>query len=216
MVWKNPQHQRSGSLADLASPSSTCGAMSLDDGAAPAATAAEFPAFEDGVRSDVDGEPAATGAAPLAGGETAGGAAEACEPPPGQQPGSSGHRPAAAAAAAAADAGVSLLDDIRALRLAQKKARDEKKRVSKDLRNAEKRRQRLKRRAKQLSDADLLAVMTLRSSEKALGGQDAAGGGAAPMEREESETGSVTSASTRCGTGSASSPAQAKRRSGSG
>ena len=41
--------------------------------------------------------------------------------------------------------------------------------MSKNLRNAERRRSRLKKRAKALSDADLLAVISLRNHEKALG-----------------------------------------------
>ena len=40
--------------------------------------------------------------------------------------------------------------------------------MSKELRNAERRRTRLKKRAKQLSDQDLLAVISLRNHEKAL------------------------------------------------
>jgi hypothetical protein len=39
--------------------------------------------------------------------------------------------------------------------------------VSKELKNAQKRKQRLKRRAKQLSDTDLVSVLQLRASEKA-------------------------------------------------
>ena len=42
--------------------------------------------------------------------------------------------------------------------------------MSKELRNAERRRTRLKRRARQLSDQDLLAVISLRNHEKALSG----------------------------------------------
>jgi hypothetical protein len=39
--------------------------------------------------------------------------------------------------------------------------------VSKELKNAQKRKQRLKKRAKQLSDTDLVSVLQLRASEKA-------------------------------------------------
>ena len=46
--------------------------------------------------------------------------------------------------------------------------------VGKQLRNAERRRKRLKQRAKQLSDSDLLAVISLRNHEKALGQRDSA------------------------------------------
>jgi hypothetical protein len=39
--------------------------------------------------------------------------------------------------------------------------------VTKELKNAQKRKQRLKKRAKQLSDTDLVSVLQLRASEKA-------------------------------------------------
>ena len=67
------------------------------------------------------------------------------------------------------DPGQSILDDIASLRAQQKKLREDKKALSKNLRNAEKRRSRLKKRAKALTDADLLAVISLRAHEKALG-----------------------------------------------
>jgi hypothetical protein len=60
-----------------------------------------------------------------------------------------------------------MLDEISELKRKQKEARDAKLAVGKELRNAEKRRKRLKLRAKQLSDADLLAVISLRNHEKA-------------------------------------------------
>ena len=43
--------------------------------------------------------------------------------------------------------------------------------LGKQLRNAERRRKRLKKRASKLSDTDLLAVISMRNHEKALGGQ---------------------------------------------
>ena len=67
-----------------------------------------------------------------------------------------------------------MLDDILQLKKKQKEARDAKLAVGKDLRNAERRRKRLKQRARQLSDSDLLAVISLRSHEKALGQRDSA------------------------------------------
>ena len=70
---------------------------------------------------------------------------------------------------AVADPGKDLLDEITQLKEAQKKAKEAKKAVTKNLRNANRRRQRLKRRAKALSDQDLLAVISLRNHEKALG-----------------------------------------------
>jgi hypothetical protein len=39
--------------------------------------------------------------------------------------------------------------------------------MTKELKNAQKRKQRLKKRAKQLSDTDLVSVLQLRASEKA-------------------------------------------------
>ena len=72
-------------------------------------------------------------------------------------------------AADAVDLGKSMLDEISQLKRKQKEAREAKMAVGKQLRNAERRRKRLKQRAKQLSDADLLAVISLRNHEKALG-----------------------------------------------
>ena len=63
----------------------------------------------------------------------------------------------------------SMLEEIAQLKKKQKAAREAKQRVGRELRNAERRRKRLKRRAKQLSDSDLLAVISLRNHEKALG-----------------------------------------------
>ncbi len=40
--------------------------------------------------------------------------------------------------------------------------------MTKELKNAQKRKQRLKKRAKQLSDTDLVSVLQLRASEKAV------------------------------------------------
>ena len=60
-----------------------------------------------------------------------------------------------------------MLDEISELKRKQKEAREAKLTVGKQLRNAERRRKRLKLRAKQLSDEDLLAVMSLRTHEKA-------------------------------------------------
>jgi len=60
-----------------------------------------------------------------------------------------------------------LLPAIARLKAQQNALRAEKQKVSKELRNAEKRRQRLKRKAKQLTDCDLLQVMQLRAAGKA-------------------------------------------------
>ena len=60
-----------------------------------------------------------------------------------------------------------MLDEISDLKRKQKEARDAKLAVGKELRNAQRRQKRLKTRAKQLSDEDLLAVISLRNHEKA-------------------------------------------------
>ena len=76
---------------------------------------------------------------------------------------------AAGSSGPALDPGQSILSAISALKASQKRLREEKKALSRDLRNAERRRSRLKKRAKMLSDADLLAVISLRNHEKAMG-----------------------------------------------
>lgn len=90
-----------------------------------------------------------------------GGAGCACEPTASEQQ----------LAAAGADVGKSMLEEIAQLKKQQKEAKDAKLAVGKQLRNAERRRKRLKKRANKLSDADLLAVISLRNHEKAVGGQ---------------------------------------------
>ena len=91
-----------------------------------------------------------------------GGAGCACEPTASEQ------QPAAAGA----DVGKSMLEEIAQLKKQQKEVKDAKLAVGKQLRNAERRRNRLKKRANKLSDADLLAVISLRNHEKAVvGGQ---------------------------------------------
>ncbi len=49
------------------------------------------------------------------------------------------------------------------MREEQKNLRDQRQQVSKQLRNKEKRRMRLRKRARQLSDVDLVAVLIMRS-----------------------------------------------------
>ena len=68
----------------------------------------------------------------------------------------------AAAAAAVPAAKVPLLEAIRRLKDQQTVMKAERQRVAKDLKNACKRRNRLKRRARQLTDADLLEVLQMR------------------------------------------------------
>ena len=63
--------------------------------------------------------------------------------------------------------GEQLGDAIARLKREQDDVRANRKRVTKELKNAQKRKQRLKKRAKQLSDTDLVSVLQLRASEKA-------------------------------------------------
>ena len=58
----------------------------------------------------------------------------------------------------------SKIDD---LLLAQKRAREEKKRLANEVRNAKRRRQRLTKRARLLTTEDLLTVVALRESDRA-------------------------------------------------
>ena len=67
-----------------------------------------------------------------------------------------------------------MLEEIALLKKKQKEAREAKLAVGRQLRNAERRRKRLKQRAKQLSDSDLLAVISLRNHEKTLGQRNSA------------------------------------------
>lgn len=59
-----------------------------------------------------------------------------------------------------------LVPEIARLKQEQQQLRDQRKKLAKELKNAEKKRSRLKKRAKQLTDSDLVAVMLLRASEK--------------------------------------------------
>ena len=103
------------------------------------------------------------------------------------------------------DPGKDLLDEISALKEQQKKAREEKQAITKELRNANRRRQRLKRRAKALSDADLLAVISLRNHEKALGRHPSA-------EEEEDDEDSDSELEDQTGNGSAPSDAPSPKK----
>ena len=64
---------------------------------------------------------------------------------------------------------IDILGHIKALKEQQKNLKDERKRVSKVLRNEEKRRMRLRKRARQLSDGDLVALLKMRSDAKETG-----------------------------------------------
>ena len=109
------------------------------------------------------------------------------------------------------DVGRNMIDEILALKAEQKKARDAKVAVTKQLRNAERRRQRLKRRAKALSDQDLLAVISLRNHEKALGAcvlaDNEDGDDESDSEQDDSRSAAASSSA-----GVSQSPAKQKRR----
>ena len=57
--------------------------------------------------------------------------------------------------------------EIGELLAAQKRAREEKKRLANDMKNAKRRKQRLTKRARLLSTEDLLTVVALRESDRA-------------------------------------------------
>ena len=62
--------------------------------------------------------------------------------------------------------------DIDALLQAQKRAREEKRRLAADLKNARRKRSRLTKRARQLSTEDLLTVVALREAERVARSRD--------------------------------------------
>ena len=62
--------------------------------------------------------------------------------------------------------GTTLVPEIARLKAEQTALRAQRKRLAKDLKNAEKKRSRLKKRAKLLTDSDLVAVMMLRVAER--------------------------------------------------
>ena len=161
MVWSHSQHQ----CSSPSSPSGICGTMSevLRSGVAAASDAAAeggaagepgLGVLEQQLQDDSqlhDDPPRET---------TADAAATS-------QPAETSAEPTAAdgpvAAVAVADPGRKMLAEIQALKEEQKKVRDARKEVAKNLRNAERRRRRLKARACRLSDADLLAVISFPS-----------------------------------------------------
>jgi len=61
---------------------------------------------------------------------------------------------------------IDILGNIRALKEQQKHLRDERLKVGKHLRNEEKRRMRLRKRSRQLSDGDLVALLKMRTVGK--------------------------------------------------
>lgn len=75
------------------------------------------------------------------------------------------------------------MDSIKALKSQQAAAKAERLRISRDLRNACRRKRRLQKRARQLTDTDLLEVLRVR-------------GGASNMVTEGEPTAAVASASS--------------------
>ena len=179
MAGSHPQHQCSSCiLILLCLPAPAMDGRGGASAAGSAAASDDFafsPDLGDGERDKRDGAgPTPEGttgtAAALASGTAAafssdvahpvkGGAGSACEPT------------ASGPAAAGADVGKSMLEEIAQLKKQQKEAKDAKLAVGKQLRNAERRRKRLKKRASKLSDTDLLAVIRMRNHEKAVGGK---------------------------------------------
>ena len=162
----------------------------FSDGDAGTAAAADGRAFSpdpaDGERGERDAAAAtpqaASGTAAALASEAAqhvkGGASSAAEPTVGAaaEPTAGAAKPTAGRGGATdkVDLGKNMLEEIAKLKKEQHAAREAKKAVGKQLRNAERRRKRLKQRAKQLSDADLLAVISLRHHEKTMGQRDSA------------------------------------------
>ena len=209
MVRSHPQHQRSSPIGCFfklsARTSMDAASLAASAGAATSAGAAEHE--RDG--GELEAEPtAALASEPPAGGPASASAEAVVEPPPGGE--RTGREPTARPRrSAVADPGKDLLDEITALKEEQKKAKDAKMAITKELRNANRRRQRLKKRAKALSDTDLLAVISLRNHEKALSRQPSA-------EEEEDEEDSESELDEQNGTGSApsdgTSPARRRKQ----
>ena len=177
--------------------SSSQASMSVfDDDDAAACPFAEEPASpraSDG--ADSGGEPTATETPAPAGAQAPSGAEAPRLPALGCRPGSSGDGEPTAAATAGGDE-KNILAEIQALKAEQKLAREAKLKITKELRNAEKRRHRLKNRAKQLSDSDLLAVMQLRSAQQGMRKKEEGEPTAAAAAAEQSDTGTATPTST--------------------
>jgi hypothetical protein len=213
MVRANSQHKCSSIRPTCAFPSSACANMPAPDDAeatteAAPADLAPPPAAEE---SDSGGEPTAAVDLARADGQAASGAEAPALPPLGG-PGGSSTDPITAPVPSADRKGKDILAEIQALKDDQKRAREAKKQITKDLRNAEKKRQRLKKRAKQLSDGDLLAVMTLRSAEQALRRPDAGRDVSSPGSADRSELGTITPTSTTDARDPSQSPIQPKRK----
>ena len=92
-----------------------------------------------------------------------------------------------ASASSSGGAGSELLDSIERLKKQQRDLKAEKKRIATQLKNAEKRRSRLRRKAKLLSDQDLVEVLQMRANtaSSSSGGPVAAGDDPAEAVRAE-------------------------------
>jgi hypothetical protein len=129
------------------------------------------------------------------GGTSAPGTPRAGGHPAASSSASPGASPATATAAGAAIGDSELLASIERLKTEQNALRSERKRVAKELKTMEKKKSRLKKRARQLSDADLLQVLMMRSAltpqkeiaaEAGANADGAAAGGAAARDNGES------------------------------
>ena len=211
MVRSHPQHQCSSPVGCFFKFSAR---TSMDaSGAELAAPLAASPGAAEHERDGGELEPVPAAALapqpqPPADGPPAASTETVVESPPGV--GRTGREPTARPRrSAVADPGKDLLDEIMALKDQQRRAKEAKKAITKELRNAHRRRQRLKKRAKALSDADLLAVISLRNHEKALGRHTSA-------EEDEDDDDSESEVDEPTGTGSAPcdgpSPARPKKQ----
>lgn len=85
---------------------------------------------------------------------------------------------------------VNLLEHIERLRVEKRRLKEERRLLTKTLKNAEKRKSRLKKRARQLSDQDLVDVLQLRHTASAgQTGATASAPGPAPPESVGGQTG---------------------------
>ena len=203
MVGSSPQHQCSSHIA----PGRTAGRImeeTADAFATSAAAAEGGPAASSAQRGELerDAEPTAASSAPNS--QAAPRAEEAALV---DAPGRCVQAPALGI-----DWGTSMLDEIKRLKKEQHNAREKKKAATKELRNAERRRTRLKKRAKQLSDGDLLAVISLRTHEKALaaGGEEGDVSAESAEEDDEEETDAGGGSASAC----SASPAKKKTKRG--
>ena len=79
----------------------------------------------------------------------------------------------------------SLNGSIVALREEQTRMKDERKKLAKELKNAQRRKRRLKGRARQLSNEDLLAVLLMREEAGNMGGASSSSSSGSPQKAAE-------------------------------